>query len=672
MEQAPVYRGNLPEDPPELVGRERELMEIAERWSATRTITVTGVAGVGKSLTALHAARAAAGRFPDGVWLVPLARLRDAALLAHSVAAELKVRDQTARPVLDLLIEHLAERRCLLVLDGCEHLAGAVAIFATALQIACPGVSVLATSRRPLDALAETVVALAPLPVPGEDAAVAADLGRCASVELLLRRAAGFEVTDGNAAAVARLCRRLDGLPLALELTAAQLARRPAGELAERAAPPPVLDAHGGLWTAIGWSHELCSPAERLLWARASVFAGPFTAEAAAQVCGGGPVDDVPALLASLAEQSVLIRSGDRYRLLDALRGYGASWLARLGEERAVRARHRDRYLDMARTAFPEWTRRGQAEWYGRLVREFADVRIAIEACLAEPGPAALEITGALWFFWFSCQHEREGRFYLERALAGDPSPGPLRVRAAWALGCVMMAQGDVEGIDRCVRECRATTGPEGTRAADYVESTDLAVRGRPDLALERLVHLAGAPWDGPIQEAVWMLARAALVFARVAMGDHAQAGELAEDIRLVGEGRGEHKFRAWGLYMQAVIALAAGDHRAAAERAREGLDGFTVIDDSTNMALCLELLALAIARDGEHERAALMLGASHRLWNPDGGRDRFTAPQVAEARRTGEEAIVAALGRDAFDAAFRAGLRSDYPRTPPSGLLPL
>ncbi|MCF6470700.1 regulator [Nonomuraea sp. MG754425] len=669
--------GDLFPELPSILGRESECAQIERLLAFSRVVTVTGTAGVGKSRTALQVAEQVWQRFPDGVWLIPLSPVSDGAVIPNTVAMELKVRDQTSRPAIDLLIDHLADRSCLLILDACEHVVDHCALMVTALVQMCPGVQVLAVSRQPLGIDAETVTELEPLPVPAaglEDRV--GDLTRCASVELFAERARlaepGFTVTEANAHAVAEVCRRLDGLPLALELAAAQLRDRSVEELADGTdlharppVPPPLraLAPHGSLWTTIGRSHDLCAPAEKLLWARASVFAGDFTLAGAKEICAGGPLDDVERTLAGLVARSVVSRRGERFRMLDSLREYGAWWLRELGEHRAIRLRHRDRYLDMARRAFPQWTGEGQLVWYHWLAGEYPEVRRALETCLYEPDSTALELSGALWFLWFSCDFEREGRDILERALAHDQRSGPLRVRAAWALGLVMIFQDDLDGIERCIQECRsAAPDPTAMKAGDYLEGTDWAMSGRPEPALERLVHLVSGAWEEGVQEAVGLLARAALVFALLAMGDYTGAGELAEKIKTDGARRGEHKFRCWGLYIQALIALSQHEHTVAAQHAREAFHGFELLDDSSNMALCLEALAIATCAEGDPPTAARLLGISQRLWHPNGGRARFTTPEVASARQDCDRRISAVIGQEAARKQFSDGLHAMPP----------
>ncbi|WP_283135138.1 ATP-binding protein [Rhizohabitans arisaemae] len=660
--------GSLPTELPRFIGRHEELHEIDRLLRIFRLVTLTGVAGVGKTRTALRAGDEATERFPDGVWLVPLSPLRDGALVPHAVGLAVKARDQTARPMIDLLVEHLAGRRCLLILDTCEHVVGECALLVTTLLRSCPDVRILATSRQPLRVGNEALVELAPLPAPPEEADPAGYDAVTLLVDRARRHVPGFALTSANADAVARLCRRLDGLPLALELAAAQLRDRTADELAGRPGPPAhgestVLAPHGSLWTTIGWSHELCTPAERLLWARVSVFAAGFDLETAERVCGGGPVRDVPGTLASLVAKSVVVRGGGRYRLLDSLREYGAAWLGELGETQALLTRHRDHYLALARRAFPEWTGSGQVGWYHRFADEYPDVRLAMETCLAEPGSSALELAGCLWFFWFSCEYEREGRAYLERALDHDAAPGPLRVRAAWALGLVMIFQGDLEGIGRCIGECRsAASDPAATGAADYIEGTHRTMDGQPGIGLEQLASLTVRPWREGIQEAVWLLARAALVFAQVVTASYGDAAALAEDIRADGLRRGEQKFHSWGHYMKSLVHLAAEDHALAAVHARTAFEGSQQLNDSSNMALALEALAIAVTAQGDPEHAAVLLGTSGRLWTPSGGRDRFTAPEVAAARVECEQRILAAIGKESMESHYHKGLHSTWP----------
>ncbi|MGH2931170.1 MAG: ATP-binding protein, partial [Solirubrobacteraceae bacterium] len=308
------------------------------------------------------------GEFEDGVCLAELAGLRDPGLLPHTVATCLGLPGQDARTQLGAILDYLRERRLLLILDTCEHLLDACAALAQAVTREASSVTVLATSRQPLDMPGEHTYPIGPLPVPADASLGDGDLGLLAgrgdAVELFALRAdtavAGFQITAQNAADVIRLCRRLDGIPLAIELAAVQLRAMPLVELLDRlnhrftvlaGERPGALPRHQTLRTAIEWSYELCSAAERRLWARLSVFAGPFSLDAAQEVCAEVSLErpDVVDAVIGLVDKSVVLMEGDRYRMLDTVREFGAERLASSGEQASCRARHIARYLGMAR-----------------------------------------------------------------------------------------------------------------------------------------------------------------------------------------------------------------------------------------------------------------------------------------------------------------------------------
>jgi len=348
-----------PLDPAGLVGRAAEAAAIRRMLDGAPLVTVTGLPGVGKTAVSLAAARAAAAGFADGSLLLRLDTLRDEALLPHTIAAALRLSDQYTRSRLDVLVDQLRDRHLLLILDTCEHLLGACAALIAALLPPCPKMQVLATSREPLR-------------VPGEATVEVRPLRLADAVELFSRRAvqAGVEISPHNRAAVASVCVQLDMLPLAIELAAAELARLgrdrpPAAALAEllarlesgHASPdgtglgdtkPGEPGRHRTLRAAMGWSHELCTPSERLLWARLSVFTGPFGPRDAADVCAGEelPAEAVAAGLSLLTERSLLLadRQGDgglRFLLPVTLRAYGGQMLRRLGQDEEFAARHK-------------------------------------------------------------------------------------------------------------------------------------------------------------------------------------------------------------------------------------------------------------------------------------------------------------------------------------------
>ena len=401
--------GRAPQDEvTDFVGRQGELAQIAAMLERGRLVTVVGPGGVGKTRVSLVAAARAAGNYPDGVWIVEQSGLRDPLLLPNTVASVLGLPEQDARSALDALLEYLRDKRLLLILDTCEHLLDACADLIQAILPEAPGVTVLATSRQPLDTLGEQNFAVQPLPVPDSDTAELAELAelhRGGAVELFALRAAaavpGFTVTAENAADVIGLCRRLDGIPLAIELAAVQLRSLALDELTRRldhrfavltGGRPGALERHQTLHTAIEWSYGLCSVPERRLWSRLSVFAGTFSLAAAEEVCAEVELErgDVVNALIELVDKSVVLREGSRYRMLDTLREFGADRLAESGEEAACRARHIGRYLAKARYFGAHFADDDQMKRYHELRETHANVRAALEYALGDPVGSAV------------------------------------------------------------------------------------------------------------------------------------------------------------------------------------------------------------------------------------------------------------------------------------------
>ena len=367
--------GNLPAELTSFVGRRGELAEVRRLLAGSRLVTLTGVGGVGKTRLALRAAAGLRRAFRDGVWLVQLDQLRDEALVAQAVAGALGLQDRAGYAPAAALADYLAGRQLLLVLDNCEHLVDAAAKLADLLLRAAAGLRVLATSRESLNITGEMVLAVPPLAAPeaGRRLTVA-ELARFPAAGLFAERAAqvvpGFAVTEANMAAVAGICRRLEGLPLAIELAAARLPVLSPEQIDARLGDRLGLLTRGSrtrparqqtLRASIEWSYELCSQAERLLWARLSVFAGGFELDAAEGICADHRLaaDQVLDLLAALAGKSILTAAHGkgvaRYRLPETLREYGQERLHESGEYTALRRRHRDWHEQLARRADTGW-----------------------------------------------------------------------------------------------------------------------------------------------------------------------------------------------------------------------------------------------------------------------------------------------------------------------------
>ncbi|MER7399189.1 hypothetical protein ABT381_27195 [Streptomyces sp. NPDC000151] len=676
--------GNLPPEPTSLVGRECELAAIEAMVADSRLVTLVGVGGVGKSRLALRAAARMSQYFADGAWLVPLASLRAPDLLGITLLEELGLADQTTRPALEVVAEWLADKELLLVLDSCEHLVGACAELVRVLLAAAPGLRVVVTSREPLGAAGERQLPVDPLPV--EDAEHAdSDAVRLFAV----RTAAvvpGFEVGAVNRASVRAVCRRLDGIPLAIELAAVQVPELPVEQLCDRLDARfevltartaghngDVLPRHLTLRTTIGWSHELCLPAERLLWARLSVFHGGFDREAARAVCAGGPLDaaTVPAALDGLVAKS-LVRprptddpARPRYDMLDTVREYGAEWLHRLGEEDEWRRRHGEFYRALAREADASWVGPRQLAWSARTITEHANLRAALDHSLSgSDDSGALDLAGTLWFFWYACGFAREGSHYLDRALDRWPVPGRIHSRGVYARGLAAIVQGDTEVATRMGHELKAAAEKEGTpgirNAAAHIEGTALVLQGQPQAAL---AALDAAPYrqEAPGPYAVsGLLVWNTRVFVLVQLGESVRAEAEADELCAACESRGELSALAWARYMQAWNALGLGRPQEAADCARTALEAKAQLHDGIGVAMCLDVLASALAEEPRREaEVARLLGIAERRWHTL-GRRQAGVPELVAAREACERRLRQTIGGPAYETAFRDGLAAE------------
>ncbi|MGW4421720.1 ATP-binding protein [Streptosporangium sp. NPDC004631] len=533
--------------------------------------------------------------------------------------------------------------------------------------------------------------------------------------------AGGVGGADGEAG-LAELCEGLDCVPLAIELAAvrlrttspARLIRElgdryrlltgggsigddPAGGgpmsgVPARGAPAgdgPIgggvtggggLVRHESLRAAMGWSHELCTPAERLLWARLSVFASDFDLEAAERVCAGGPLPAALVLeaLTGLAEKSLVQRedhpTGVRLRMLDTVREFGAEWLHRLGEHETVRGRHRDHYLRLAERCAAEWPGR-QVEWYARMRAEQCNLRKAFEVCLADPGwtRAALDLAGSLWFLWICCGLVRQGRHYLEAALRSDAEPGPERTRALWVCAWVAVLQGDLEAARELLARCRAEDA--GGSAAGYVLQIEglLALTRRDSSRavelLERAVvwHTAGGDMSAGLLPC-HMLAALSLLAA----GRPEAADRMLVKGRGLCEAYGEEWSRTQMEYVSAWAEHLKGRPSGALRHARAALAGARLFEDLLLTVACVELIAWTAAAEavraktgggrggaGAACRAARLLGAAQVVWDSS-GLPQFLSPIFITVRQRAVTQAVKVLGGGEFDTRFAQGRALD------------
>jgi predicted ATPase/DNA-binding SARP family transcriptional activator len=444
-------RHNLPVRLTSFVGRERELAALEGLLSEARMVTLTGVGGAGKTRLAVEFAAAAVERFGDGVWLADLAGIADAELVPSVVMEALGVRQSGEVAVLEALCDRLRSVELLLVLDNCEHLLGACADLAVTLLGSCPGVRVLATSREPLGVPGEAVHPVPPLAVPAEPAGEHA-IAASAAVRLFVDRGTSAAAGPGGLAApvevVARICRELDGLPLAIELAAARTSVLSAEEIEAHLADKfrflgwrrPVADPrHQTLKAAIGWSYDLLSEEERRVFCELSAFAGGFTLAAVAAVCCGGDQASALDLVDQLAAKSLLIAEpaagGTRYRLLETIRQYAAGCLSEAGQAGPVRRRHAEAFLQLAE----------EERDLAVLAREQDNFRASLDFTLSGGSPAGVRLARALGGFWLARGLFSEAQGWLERALVAGPADERLRADLHRLLGAVLYAAGDLE-----------------------------------------------------------------------------------------------------------------------------------------------------------------------------------------------------------------------------------
>ncbi|MGH3251573.1 MAG: ATP-binding protein [Trebonia sp.] len=632
------------------VGRGRELDALAGLLGSARLVTVSGTAGVGKTRVAVRAAAEVGERFADGVCFVELGGLRDLDLVPHTVAACLGLPEQDARSGTDAVASYLSGRQVLLVLDTCEHVIGGCVPLVEALLSDAPRVTVLATSRQPLDLPGEHVLPLPPLPVAGPgEAARSGD-----AVELFAQRAAaavpGFTVSDANRSDVTGLCRRLDGIPLAIELAAVQLRTTSLRALAGRLEHRFLMLSGGGrgfafalphqqtLRTATQWSYDLCSPAERLLWARLSVFAGSFSIPAAQDACAGGALDraDILPALIGLIDKSVVLRppgNEARYRLLDTIREFGAERLAESGGQAAVRARHFAYFLGLAEDFAGHDKDADQLARCRELGRDHQDIRAALGYALGAPGTPgderlAARLASALRPYWEISGLLREGRHWTDKILTRLPGPSAERSRLLLTRGVIAVFQGELAEATADLEASTAMAREHGDALTCALGHTYLCLAlvfaGRHAEAAA-----AGATAGERLRAAGHL---SGLVSLDIHLGYlHLLSGQADLAIERCAQGLrrldgGERWARS---YLQAITALALflrGEKEASAAAACDSLRMKHEVGDLTGMAYCLEALALLAAAAGRYERAAWLLGAADALWARTGKRFGGTA----------------------------------------------
>ncbi len=582
---------NLPSELTSFVGRSAELARVRELLEETRLLTLVGAGGCGKTRLALRSAAGVVDRFADGAWWVELAALESADLLAGGVGAALRLRERPGQVPEEVLRGYLRDRAALLVMDNCEHLLEASAGLVDMLLRSCPGLVVLATSREAIGVPGEL-----PYRVPSlsllEESSPLVEVIRSDAVRLFVDRAVharpNFAVTEANAAAVAAICRELDGMPLAIELAAARVRmlspERMAKELNDRfrlltGGGRTLAARHETLRASIDWSHELCSEQERLLLRRLSVWAGGFTLEGAEAVSADETLDRRAVLepLSGLVDKYLVDTEerGDdiRFRMLETIRQYAAERLDEAGEVEATRARHLSWCLELAERAEPEFVRHDAGASLRRLEPESANLRAALDWAVTADGEAALRLAASLTFFWLLQGRLEEGTAALVRVLEVAPESTATRGRVLWGLAELSTRRGVYED---CLGYAeRALDGGEAAgdlsvmaralKAKAQIESIADHFRGRS--ALERSVELAREAGDK------WCLADATRLLAAtyVRQGEHDVARPILEDCYAQARALGYRPLHAAYFNLRAYGELEHGRVRSARELAEQG-----------------------------------------------------------------------------------------------------
>jgi predicted ATPase/DNA-binding winged helix-turn-helix (wHTH) protein len=688
---------NLPAPVSDFIGRETELRELRELLRHNRLVTVVGTGGIGKTRLGLEAARALLEEFADGVWLAELAPLTDPELAASAINTALGLQSGAAWTA-ERLAAALRGRRLLLVLDNCEHLIGAAARQAEALLRAVPGARILATSQEPLGIDGECTYRLSPLEFPAEETAEVAAALRHDAVRLFVARARAadphFNLNERNAATVATICRRLDGIPLAIELAAARAAALGIEGLARRldlrfhvltGGRRTALPRHQTLRATLDWSHRLLAEPDRIVLRRLAVFAGSFSLEAAASVVADSALAEweVIGRIAELVDKSLVVADAAgparRYRLLETTHAYAMEKLADSGEFGSLARLHALHFRDHARSALALWEEAPSVQWLEAQTPEIDNIRVALDWAFGADGDPAvgIELAAASYVLWYLLSLMQEGRARLERATGALSAATPKKVEAQLWYGYGFLSTGEPRGravpaLSRAVSLHRESGEPLGLGRALSFYGLNLARTGRLAEGLAALEEARGH-LRASVHPKSLALCLTNLAIARTVAGEFAVARALLDESLALGahsradfwvwraliykaevafaEGRIEEAIaqarevvalarsaRRTGMLGHALCNLAGyliahGDLEEAGTALREGLPLAQESDlDAVLLAGGLQHLAAIAARENRLERAALLIGYAHAFFAAE-FEGRSPAKQEIQAR---------------------------------------
>jgi len=721
LETLDVRLNNLPIQPTPLLGREREVAEIANllRRVDVRLLTLTGTGGTGKTRLALQSAAELIDEFEDGVFFVALASLSDPELLASTVAEALSVSESAGRTLEEDLRDSLGNKELLLVLDNFEQVVDAAPLVGELLS-ACPGLRVLATSRVPLHVYGEHEYAVRPLQLPDpRDLPPIETLRQYEAIRLFTERAhaakADFALTDENAPAVAEICARLDGLPLAIELAAARIKLFSPQAMCARLGDPLKFLTGGAhdlperqrtLRGAIAWSYALLDEGEQILFARLSVFSGGCALEAVEAVCDaeGDSFVDILEDLSSLIDKSILRQEAraeePRFVMLETIRDYARERLEISGEAEKIRRLHAEYLLALAEQGESRLREAEEATWLEHLDREHDNMRAALSWTLrSDEAELGLRLAGELWRFWWMRGHYTEGRRWLEEALARDGRTPAARAKALEAVGWLADDQGDIDRAVAAAEEglsLSSRTETQSTVRASFLRLLGSAayVRGEYEraarfyeesLALSReakdersvassLLRLGNASSDRGDYERAREFYEEGLALSReladkdllasalisvgaefLLQGDYERGAALNEEAAGLYRERGNSGHLQYALDNLAWAALMRGDRRQAEALHRECLALSRQLGDKLVAAEALEGLACSASTTGEPERVARLFGAAEALREEVGYQQE---PRERALREPHLAAVRPRLAEARWDAAWAEGRR--------------
>jgi predicted ATPase/DNA-binding winged helix-turn-helix (wHTH) protein len=701
---ADIRTNNLPLPLTSFIGREREIVEIKSLLERARLLTLTGAGGSGKTRLAIQAAGELVCETEEEVWWVDLAALSDPGLLPQAVAAAMGVREQSGRALSETLVSYLGTKKLLLLLDNCEHLIAACAELAGKLLRACRRLKVLATSREALGVSGEIVWPVPGLSLTGPgDPPVVEELPGCEAIQLFVERATAalprFALTEQNAATVAQICRRLDGLPLAIELAAARVKALAVEQIAARldncfrllaSGSRAELPRHQTLRATIDWSYDLLAPADRVLMHRLSVFAGGLTLEAVEVVCAGDGIaqDNVLDLLSRLVDKSLISVAEHeqdgvaRYRLLETVRQYGQERLLDSAEAAAVRRRHVRYFLRLAEEIEPRINTAERQKWLGRLADERGNLRAALRYAIELKEPEiALRLAGAIFWFWFHRGDWTEGRKWIAEAIAecrtlnAESGVAPDGEEAAFnpqstarngrnahlakALfgeGVLAWAQGDHAAANSQLEESvaiwRKIQDRLGLAHALHFFSVELLGHGANARA-RALAEESVAIFRQSEDRFGLAVSLASLGVVAQAQADYPSAQSFLAESVAVFRASGDN----WGLALPlrnlGVVAFRLGDYERAVTFLQESLIVQRELGERWFISRSLETLAEILALRGDHEMAARLFGAGEALREAVGA---SVLPFYRDDYERGMAAVRAGLSGEALAAAWAAG----------------